>query len=545
MTEAEPKLETIARTRSEYTQALLHLDGKPVNLSQYPMYIAIYDGDYKKTVLKTCRQVGKSTTLSNFTITNSIARPFFKTLFISPTKEQTLTFSTSRVGKTIEYSPKIKDHYIDPSRPNRVLLREFKNGSEIKFTYALDDADRVRGNSADDLMLDEVQDILLDDVLAVAKECISNSNWQYEHYCGTPKTFENGLESVWQMSSQTEWGMKCEGCGQYNVVCTEKSVGKHGPICLKCGTCLNPRLGQWIDMKSGKDAVYKGFHISRPIMPRNVPAAWTNAADKEKAQELWNEVLGKMEGPGAYSTSKFRNEVLGVSDSVGQRVVTMEMLREACDGPMISDRQTPAIMQGVSPAIAAGVDWSGGGSEKTSFTVLWILGKMMNSVRQRTLYFKIFPGSHPIQEARDIAATIGMFKVQVVVCDAGEGNANTDELRRAMSHSHVPIHKVRYGSSPQYISWNEKPAVFNVNRTAAIDSTMFALARKEIQFPRSTDQNLMLAAFDQILNEYVETTAMEYKVWRHAPTKPDDSLHAITFARIGIQIATGQLDLRG
>lgn len=153
----------VRRTRSELSRALLRIDGKPVNLDDYPMFIAIYDGAYKKTLLKTSRQVGKSTTLSNFSIAESIAEPHFKTFFISPSQEQTHKFSTERVGKTITYSPLVKKHFIGDAISNRVMVRSFRRGSTIYFSYAEDDADRCRGVTADRLCFDAQAEVLTRD----------------------------------------------------------------------------------------------------------------------------------------------------------------------------------------------------------------------------------------------------------------------------------------------------------------------------------------------------------------------------------------------
>jgi hypothetical protein len=40
----------VERTRSELARALLRIDGKPVNLEDYPMFLAVYDGGFKKTL---------------------------------------------------------------------------------------------------------------------------------------------------------------------------------------------------------------------------------------------------------------------------------------------------------------------------------------------------------------------------------------------------------------------------------------------------------------------------------------------------------------
>lgn len=540
---SESDEQPVARTRAELAESLLYLDGKRFSLGNYPMFRAIYDGGYRKMGLMTCRQVAKSTTLSNFSITESIATPFFKTFFIAPTREQTQKYSATRVGKTIQYSPLVQRYFLTANTSNRVLSRTFANGSEIHFSYAAEDADRCRGTSADRLMLDEVQDMLLDAVVPVVKECLANSDYQYEMYCGTPKTMENGLQHIWETSTQTEWAMKCEGCNKYNIVRSEKSFGKLGPVCLKCGKYLNPLKGFWLDTGDPKAEV-KCFHISRAIMPRNVPICWTSQDKIDKATMLWQEVMAKLDGRNAYPLSMFRNEVVGVSDSVGRRIVTVEMLREASTGPAIQmkpDVNTNA--RGVT-RIAAGIDWSGGGTQIKSRTVLVILGFVPATGKYRVMYYKIFPGLNPVDEVNEIANVLSMYaSAGLVGCDAGEGNMPTDMLRKRLG-AHKVVKFQYSGSGSGYIRWSEEGRLYSVNRTRAIDSLMSSLNRREIEFPKD------LAApgpppvpFQDILNEYEEVTGEGRKVWRHAPTNPDDFLHALNFARLAMQVQLGELDL--
>lgn len=534
----------ISRTRSQLATGLLRIDGKPVNLTDYPMFEAIYDGGFKKTLLKTSRQVGKSTTLSNFSITESVAIPFFKTFYICPSQEQTHKFSTGRVGKTIVYSPLIKKYFVAESTVNRVLSRSFSNGSEIFFSYAEDDADRCRGVSADRLLTDEVQDINLEAVIPVVKETVRESAYKYLMYCGTPKTLENGIEALWKTSSRTEWAMKCPGCGRYSVIVSETQLGKFGPICKPCGTYLNPREGVWVDTNLTDDFEIKGFHISRPMMPKDVPAAWAVGTEKHTAAlENWREVMNDLEGPNAYAISTFRNEVLGVSDSQGRRLVVEEDLLDMCDGPPCSATPTVANMADVAK-ISVGLDWSGGGTEIKSRTVLTILGKLHNG-RTRLLFFKIFPGNAPLEEMGEITQLIKNYDGRMMMYmggDAGEGNMNMDTLRNRFQKPQRIV-KMRYvGNQNTYLKWNEG-GFFTINKTVAIDSMMGQFKVGAYQFPKDPTKEIMKVAFSDILNEYEEVTREGRKRWDHAPNKPDDFLHSLVFGRLAMQISTGELNL--
>ena len=134
-------------TRSAIAEAMLYIDGKPVSFKDFPFQRAIYDITERVTLMKFGRQLGKSTTEANFILSDSIATPFFKTLYISPTRDQTSKFSSTRLNKTIQYSPLIRSKFKGDT--NNVFLKMLTNGSEISLSYADDDPDRIRGITSD------------------------------------------------------------------------------------------------------------------------------------------------------------------------------------------------------------------------------------------------------------------------------------------------------------------------------------------------------------------------------------------------------------
>jgi len=542
----------ITATRSEYAQSLIHIDGHQFSLADYPMFRAIYNTGAEKIVLQTCRQVGKSTTLANNCIIDSVSIPNFKIFFVAPTQEQTHKFSVDRVSATIHGSPIIEEYFTDVGGTDRVLTREFAaTNSKIFFSYAADNADRCRGVTAQKLLFDEVQDMLLDTVQPVVQACAQNFTDKYEIYCGTPKTMENSIEHLWAASTQSEWVVKCDACNKYSVARSEKMLGVDGPICMQagCGAYLNPRNGCWVDMVKG--AEYKGFHISRIVMPNEVPKAWAEGTDEHRAaRKRWKSIWNKLYGKKPDSLSMFRNEVLGVSDAVGRRLVTIEHLRKSATGPLCSRRpDINANMKGVTK-VAAGIDWSGGGAELKSRTVLVILGWVPLLGKNRVLYYKIFPGTHPVDEVEEIYATLCFYSMcNVIGADEGGGNFPTDLLRKRFGNARNVV-KFKYADNiDKYCQWNPKSGLWTINRTRALDRVMMSLGfHQEIQFP----SDLLTAnvadipePFQDILNEYEEMTGpnKDRKAWRHAPTKPDDFLHAMNYADMALQMVKGEWDL--
>ncbi len=524
---------------SDVAQRLLWLDGDAFSLDDYPMYRSIYDGRYKSTLLMCGRQVAKSTSLANFIITESVAIPFFKEYYLSPTKEQTLIFSNTRVGKTLSYSPLIKKHFQSPEHADRVLHRSYTNGSENAFTYACEDADRARGFSADRVLYDEFQDMLYDAVVPVVNASMKNSEYRFETYAGTPKTMDASIQYLWDRSTQSEWVVRCDGCSKYNFVVDEKSLGLHGPICLNCGNVLNTRVGTWVDMRQpyGKERLIKGFHIPQPVMPANIPRcavatpSLTLTEVMERAQSRWDDILRDRE---MYSPAKFKNEVLGVSDAVGKRLISLEELQQLCTGTPIfpgPESGPSGNMAGVSVALA-GVDWSGGGTTGLSRTVLWVWGFTPQTQQLKTLYYRIYPGNNAVVDFHDVLRICNNYSVAMVVGDAGEGSLPNSMLKEALgAHRVVPV---QYGSFSKAFMWNGVDR-YHADRTTMIDNYMMYLKRKAAVYPPAEQ---MQQPIQDILNVFEEVTTSGKKVWRHSPQLPDDCLHAQIFGWLAYKIVT-------
>jgi hypothetical protein len=508
-----------AYTRSQLTEALITLDGKAFSFDGWEFYRPIYDAGHVEMLLKCGRQVAKTTTGGNMMLTDSISMQHFKTLFVSPTQAQTARFSHSRLQKTINHSKEIRENFTSTTIPMNVGMKYFTNGSEVHLSYATDDPDRTRGVSADRIMWDEIQDIVYAGVVPVVNEVISESDYGWITYAGTPKSMENTIEFLWQQSSQDEWLMKCTKCNKYNYVISEASIGKTGVICLKCGGKLNPRVGMWYPTNPG--AYVKGFHIPQLIMPAN-----------NEKQQRWDRILHKFDN---YPDAQFKNEVLGVSDAIGTRLVSQDDLYALCRDYPLSAIPDPSIFKHVSK-ISAGIDWSGGGSSQfASRTVLHIWGQLPSG-KLKTLYYKIFPTSNPVEDVRQIIELCNVYRVDIACGDAGGGAVANAMLAEGLGAHRVV--QVQYGSTSKFMAWNNSDR-YITDRTAAIDSTMMAYKNGEVIFGR---QSQMETAIKDILSEFEETTmnGKGRRQWNHYPAVPDDALHAQVFGRLGMHILTGR-----
>lgn len=529
---------------SDWVTNHLYLDGKPFSLLHYPFYRDIYDQEHDSMLLMTGRQVAKSTALANLIIKNTCLRDYWKSLFIAPSQEQTTRFSQTRYGQVLMHSPRLRPRWVTSDLASRVFLKQMKNGSLVTLSYACDNADRVRGISADEVDYDEIQDIEYEAVVPVISEVLANSDFRRENFCGTPKTMENTIERIWQWSTQSEWCIRCDSCGKFTPGFRDDRVlGKRGPICVSCGSYLNVRNGVWVDMRRYTDDYdgkrVKGFHISQLMLPRNVPSSMpSDASSQELALKRWKKILEKYT---TYPTSRFKNEVLGVSDSTGSRLLTMEELRSFCTDYVISDfPQTGLHYDG----IVAGIDWSGGGAMGQSYTVLWIWGIErsidMHNMRLHTLYAKIYSGNNPISGdiVTDIVRKCSQYRVDLILGDAGGGALANDYMRSAFG---AKARQVQYrsvsssssGRPPFY--WNKLDR-YMAERTTMIDHYLVYVKNGGARFANFAQ---MEESFKHVLSVYEEESQTGQKVWRRTAGEPDDALHAQVFGWIAANVLIG------
>jgi intein/homing endonuclease len=475
-----------------------------------------------------------STTLCNFLATEMMSIPQFKTLYVSPSKEQTSRFSNTRFAKCIHFSPLIQKHYIDNRMPsNNVMLRMLANGSEITFSYAADDATRIRGVSADRLCLDEAQSIVLPEVEPVLRECLAASKYKYRSYVGTPLSMENDIEVLWQKSTKNEWIVTCVHCAAKNMV-TERNMGDKFLMCLKCFKELDVRYGEWYAFNPNAEVV--GYHISQLVVYQNVSTIM-NPITKELP---YNSILEKRKD---YTRAKFNNEVLGISDSIGTRLISLEQLRDLCKDYAWSDTQhsNKDIWKGITQTVC-GIDWGGQGLEDYSRTVITVLG-ILPDHKMRLMYTKIFPSGNPVADVEECGKIAETYRCAIIIGDEGNGALANGQLRQKLGHHRV--FGCRYvgmaggggGSAP--IKWNNRNA-YHADRTTLIDQVFQMFLCKGIEFPQYHQAKPII---DDIMAEFEETTPQGRRVWRHAHNVPDDSLHALVFSWLAVKVVTGTVSL--
>lgn len=489
--------------------------------------IPIYDTPAQRLLLQCGRQVEKSTTLGNIILTYTVLRRHFRSLFVSPTQQQTETFSRDRIATPIELSETLKAFTRGASVKDNVLYKKFVTGSDLTLRYAFLHADRVRGISADMLLLDEIQDILTE-TIPVIEEALSHSPFKILRYSGTPKSLDNTISYYWnQYSTQNEWVIPCEGCNKWNVVC-EDSIGKDGLICTKCGRGIradHPKA-QWASMRSSHwlknppvNTPFEGYRIPQVIAP------WVN----------WSDILDKQK---RYNRAQFFNEVLGLGYDSGEKPISRDALIESSDSSAMNTEEAALKkIKRFNTDVYMGIDW---GTGENTYTCLCVAA--YHGGRFTYLYFRRFEGAEaePERTMSEVRRLIDLFGIKIIGVDYGGGFDRNDNLIRKYGITRVA--RYQYVNTRR-IYFDKSLARFMVNRTEALMAVINSINRKDtfkfpswekIETPYGSD---LLSVFTEY-NEARRTTIIS-----KTPGTTDDTLHAMTYCFLASMIKHPRPDI--
>src|ERR1035437_10008476 len=119
----------IKARKSPFVHTLVHLSGQKFDFKGRGYLIPLYDRRDRQILLKTGRQVEKTTFLANNLTADSVIIPYNKSLYVSPSHTQTRQFSNEKLKPAIEGSPLIKKYFQDSSVSQQVFEKGFTNGS--------------------------------------------------------------------------------------------------------------------------------------------------------------------------------------------------------------------------------------------------------------------------------------------------------------------------------------------------------------------------------------------------------------------------------
>ena len=531
---------------------LFSLKGKPYSLDNYFPFEPFFRTRIPRaTLLKTGRQVSKSTSLAAQGISTAISMPYFSTLYVTPLYEMIRRFSHNYVREFIESSPS-KELLVSEDLAQNVLQRQFNNGSNMYFSYAFLDAERTRGIPADKNAIDEVQDIQYD-FLQIIHETLSGSPYAVKAYSGTPKTLDNTMEKLWQDSSQAEWIIKCHhsGCNYWNVPSLSHDLLKMlgpwheeisekipGVVCAKCRKHVNPRSGRWVHAYPERRWLFSGYHIPQIILPMHY-------ANPEK----WDILIGKSQGRANTTFTTFLNEVCGESYDEGSKLLSETDLKAAAVLPWPNDWRKAADQIGGYVRRVLAVDWGGGGGalkatgdsgkSRTSFTSLAVLGYRADGIIDVLWGMRSLKTHDYYYESQLVVETLNRFRCSHLVHDYGGAGAIRETFVHQAGWPAENIVPIAYHTTAKHNIMTFHPATeshprhwYSVDKSRALVLTSQCIKFGLIRFFqydfKSADDPGLIRDFLALLEEKIDGrgTTDRYVIVRH-PNLPDDFAQAV------------------
>lgn len=524
---------------------LLHLNGDKFDFTGREYLIPLYNNNLNWILLKTARQVEKSSYLGNDIVIKSCINPYYKTLYVSPSHAQTRQFSNEKLKPLLEQSPIIAKYFQDSFVSSQVFEKGFTNGSMCFLRSAFLTADRCRGISADDLKIDEIQDMLMSNV-PVIEECLSHSKYKRKTYAGTPKTFENTIEIFWGYTSQNEWLVPCD-CGlttsasstkpsrYWNFLDKDNIDIKRGVVCKKCRRRLDIPSGRWVT--HNKKNIGHGFRIPQLMVP------WIINTERD-----WQVLVNKFK---TYPEAQFANEVLGLSYDSANKPIARSDLIQCCNSgrrPWVSPFDNEAYVLSRKIPLSMGIDWGegvdggitpSGKIRNASYTVVTI-GCRIGS-RYCLMWAKKYEGKEadPDFIVKDVVKYALHLNIPIVGVDWGHGWGVNNQIVRSLGAERV-IQFQHIGNMKERRVYDPDAFRYKLNRNLIMSELFLLMKGQGIEFfqweyfePFAMD---ILAIYAEYC-EYQRTLKYDHK-----PSDPDDFFHSLLYGWQASNIYHGLLD---
>lgn len=498
---------------TDFIQRTMKLDGEAWSFAHRPYIFPIINSTAKRTLMMTARQVEKSTTMAGGMLAKACLFASKSFLYVAPTFKQTGVFSRKKIDEVFETSPLLRKTFYPGVRGFRIEEKRLKNLTTLYFRSAYHDADSIRGLTSNDTSFDEVQD-MLKEVFPIIEACSQKKLDAQFRYAGTPKTMDNNIQTMWDISSANEWHVKCMGCGYYNKLGIEVVLlDKPGIWCRKCQKELISEQGCWV---SARESDMAGFRMPYVIL--------------HKSYIDWKDLFFKIRN---YDTGALMNEVFGESYDNGSKPLTRDQLIRSCS----SDRPmwTRPTDQYAGQEFYAGIDWGGG---NTGFTILTI--GFYDSIEEKfkIVFCKRYVGkeAEPENLIPSIVKTIMDFRAFTVGADFGFGFGLNDRMRKLLPGEYTYV-TFRHSIIKKAIAYDEHGNTYVTNRTEVMTDLFNAI--KERKF-----EPYQWSEFEDIGKDYLNINS-EYsdrlRQMRYIHTQPDDSFHSALYCRLPWMVRTKQI----
>lgn len=530
------------KTRAEIAAAVLKLRGKPLSFHDHAYMVGMVNDTHIEKLYMCSRQVGKSVSIAIELLVDPIASNLpikgLREAYVAPRLEQAKQFSVEKLYPIIYESNTYANLYTDSKCRKDVFLYTFTTGHQIYLRAAYRSADAARGIPADKMCIDEVQDII-PAFLPEIDSCTLASPYGKKLKCGTPKSEDNHIESLWQNSLQFEWAVHCKACGKWNCPLDMENIGKECVVCKYCKKPINPvDHGGWVIGKDPQRPAMHAFHINQLASRQNMQ------------KEYWeNNILRPFN---EWPEDKFKNEILGLSSGKAQQLLTEGDLY-ACHQqftPLFSMDQMYEDPPRQDVQWFAGVDWGegredgdiiGGKKRYASFTVFFI-GTYDMYGKLNVVHWKKFKGQEadPDFIVRYILHKMETWNIVQIGVDWGHGWGVIEQLVRGLGGKQRIVSFYESATLLQLLKYDAVANRYTINRNEFIARMCNSIKRKEINFCKGSEG--CFPDFTAEKSEYSEQ--LRQTIYIHRVDEPDDALHALMYLKIVADIHRGFLAVK-
>ena len=507
---------------------LLRFENKPLTLKKHFQLEPLFGMHMpKRQCVMCCRQIGKSVSLAAQTLLTSSLIPYYHSLVIQPLFSQIRNFS-NQIFRPLMVNSYIAENILDESLENNMLIRTFKNGSRVHFSYSSDkDASRVRGISGiSRCAFDETQH-LFEEVIPIVGETMSAvEDFGIYQFSGTPLTTDNLLNRLYEQGSMGEIVIPCDHCHYSNVAGIKqdllKMIGKTTCICAKCGKPLDPRKGFLEFEHPERRNSFMSWHVSAITHP-------LHCTNKDK----WSELLYKYE---TYSKSTFLNEVLGVPCDENVKLLSVQELKKASHNRPNTIEAAKKVLQEFA-TILCGVDWGGGGVEGQSTTTIAVMGQRPGQKKLEVIYCeRLPPGMGHLEEVARIMNVAKAFGAKILAHDAtGAGALRESILMNQGASSFLTIVPFTYVFAPRQELIKFHPATgssrpyYTLDKSRSLYITVCAIKACQILLPEYNSAAKELDDFLALAEEIRELpNSSQLHLIVRGSSHPDDMAHAVS-----------------
>lgn len=494
-------------------QQNLHLEGKPFRLTGRRYLRAVYNSPKRKIILKTARQVEKSTTIAAMEAVFLADGGYRTGLYVAPRPNHVKLFSTNRFRPMIVQSPRLRPLLTRKGTYDALMDKHLANGSWARFRVAYLTADQARGITSDFLALDEMQGLMYDHI-PIIEQTQSHRPEGRRIYAGTPLTYSNPMEKWWERSTQKEWITRCDSGHVQETALTMENIGPRGPICAKagCDSPVDPSRGRW--RARFKDAEYDGYHLNQLMVP------WYQVTTPE-GEPAWNEILQNREH---YPEYEFRNEVLGESFQSGEALLSPEDIYACCKDYRFTHRRA-TMLQGDTP-VFMGLDWGGDGLSRTAIAI----GAYFDGRFHLLDGYLLEGGGRNEDQDLEIAAKVALeWKVSWIAADSGFDAHKNRVLKRRVGPRR--LYEFTFsGTAGADLTYHAVTRKYTANRLSCLRETWSGIKNKWIAFPRRPDMEGFVPDLTSLYQE--ERGSSRHVRWDHKAGERDDFYFALTLAYV-------------